>query len=367
MKQSIGCPVDQPILEFIGSLRDDARQAEAHAVLHAMELEAARHSRPNGGVNDLFRFLQERRLPIGILTRNSLESVVTALKQFSHLSIDDFDVVITRDDPVRPKPHPDGVLLAAERFQVDPQTILLVGDFHFDIDAGRRAGALTALLDDGRTDPNSDIDCDFRVASLSEIQKIVRYGLPLPNGKFPSDLLDEFFGHLHHDDKHFLIKPGIGEDTAAIDMSSQDTLVVTSDPITFVTDQIGYYTVLINANDIATSGATPQWLMTTLLFPPGATPSAIFQVMTDINQACGQWGITLCGGHTEITDAVHRPVVVGTLGAAMERADLIDKRNIRAGRLHSFDQGGGRRGNGDYRQCLCRPPAIPGHDLRGTR
>lgn len=329
VKQSIGCPPDHPILEFIGSMRDEARQAEAHAVLHAMELEAARQSRPNGGVDDLFRFLQERRLPIGILTRNSLESVVTALKQFSLLSIEDFDVVITRDDPVRPKPHPDGVLLAGKRFQVDPQTILLVGDFHFDIDAGRRAGALTALLDDGRTDPNREIDCDFRITSLSEIHKIVRYGLPLPNGKFPSDLLDEFFGHLHHDDKHFLITPGIGEDTAAIDMSDRDTLVVTSDPITFVTDQIGYYSVLINANDIATSGAIPQWLMTTLLFPPGATPSAIFQVMTDINAACGQWGITLCGGHTEITDAVHRPVVVGTLGAAMERSDLIDKRNMR--------------------------------------
>jgi hydrogenase maturation factor len=257
--------------------------------------------------------------------------VVTALKQFSLLSIEDFDVVITRDDPVRPKPNPDGVLLAAERFQVDPQTILLVGDFHFDIDAGRQAGALTALLDDGRTDPNREIDCDFRITTLSEIHKIVRYGLPLPNGKFPSDLLDQFFGHLHHDDRYFLIKPGIGEDTAAIDMSDRDTLVVTSDPITFVTDQIGYYSVLINANDIATSGAIPQWLMTTLLFPPGATPSAIFQVMTDINAACGQWGITLCGGHTEITDAVHRPVVVGTLGAAMERADLIDKRNMRPG------------------------------------
>jgi len=331
VKQSIGCPSDQPILEFIGSIRDDARQAEAHAILHAMELEAARRSRPNGGVNDLFRFLQERRLPIGILTRNSLASVETALKQFSYLSIDDFDVVITRDDPVRPKPHPDGVLLAAKRFQVDPQTILLVGDFHFDIDAGRNAGALTTLLDDGRTDPNHDITCDFRAASLSEIEKIVRNGLPLPNGKFPSDLLDEFFGHLHHADQRFLIKPGIGEDTAAIDMSNQNTLVITSDPITFVTDQIGYYTVLVNANDIATSGATPQWLMTTLLFPPGATPSAILEVMTDINEAYNQWGITLCGGHTEITDAVHRPVVVGTLGAAMERSDLVDKRNIRPG------------------------------------
>jgi hydrogenase expression/formation protein HypE len=331
VKQSIGCPLDQAILEFIGGLRDDVRQAEAHAVLNAMELDAARRSRPNGGVRRLFHFLHDRHLPIGIITRNSRASVVTALEQFSDLTIDDFDVVITRDDPVRPKPHPDGVLLAAERLQVEPGTILVVGDFHFDMEAGRRAGALTALLDEGRTDPEGRIDCDFRAASLNDIVKIVRGGLPLPNGKFPSDLLDAFFGHLSHDDRRFLIKPGIGEDTAAIDMSDRDTLVVTSDPITFVTDQIGTYTVLVNANDIATSGAVPQWLMTTLLFPGGSTPSHILQVMTDIDAACRSWGITLCGGHTEITDAVRRPVVVGTLGAAMTRADLIDKKNMRPG------------------------------------
>jgi len=331
VKASIGCPPDQPILEFIASLRDDARQAEAHAILHAMELKAARKSRPNGGVNDLLHYLKRHGLPIGVLTRNSLESVVTALQQFSRLSIDDFDVVITRDDPVRPKPHPDGVLLAAERFSVEPLEILLVGDFHFDIEAGRRAGALTAFLEGGHGDPGDHFVCDFRARSLADIIPIVRCGLPLPNGKFPSDLLDNFFGHLEHDEKRFLIKPGIGEDTAAIDMNDRDTLVVTSDPITFVTDKIGYYTVLINANDIATSGATPQWLMTTLLFPSGATPSEIFQVMTDIKDACQQWGITLCGGHTEITDAVQRPVVVGTLGAALQRQDLIDKRNMRPG------------------------------------
>ena len=331
VKRSIGCPPDQAILEFIGSLCDDARQAEAHAVLNAMELEAARRSHPNGGVRHLLHFLKERQLPIGIITRNSRASVVMALEQFSDLAIDDFDVVITRDDPVRPKPHPDGVLLAAERLQIAPQTVLVVGDFHFDMDAGRRAGALTALLDEGRTDPEGHIVCDFRAASLNAIVKIVRGGLPLPNGKFPSDLLEEFFGHLNQDDPRFLIKPGIGEDTAAIDMTGRDTLVVTSDPITFVTDRIGTYTVLINANDIATAGAVPQWLMTTLLFPAGSTPSQIVQVMTDIHQACTAWGITLCGGHTEITDAVRRPVVVGTLGAAMERADLIDKKSIRPG------------------------------------
>lgn len=330
-KQSIGCPQDKPLLEFIEGLTDDAHRSRARVILQTLELAAARQSHPNGGVEQLFRYLKQRRVPVGILTRNSGEAVATALKRFSHLTCDDFDVIITRDDPVLPKPSPEGVLLAAERFKTPVRHILLVGDLDFDIEAGRRAGALTALLDEGGIDPEGRIEADFRVSSLTEIGDIVRLGLPLPNGKFPSDLLDRFFGHLQHDDRRFLIKPGIGEDAAAIDMTGRDTLVVTSDPITFVTDRIGYYTVLINANDLATSGAVPEWLMTTLLFPRGATPSEILAVMSDIDAACRQWGITLCGGHTEVTDAVQRPVVVGTLGAAMGRADLIDKRNMRPG------------------------------------
>ncbi|MGD9098293.1 MAG: AIR synthase family protein, partial [Desulfobacterales bacterium] len=158
-----------------------------------------------------------------------------------------------------------------------------------------------------------------------------RYGLPLPAGKFPADLLDDYFERLPADDPRLLITPGIGEDTAALDLAGNDTLVITSDPITFVTDRLGYYTVVINANDIATSGAIPQWLMTTLLFPPATSASSVRMVMRDISRACRQWNITLCGGHTEITDAVSRPVVIGTLTAALERQDLIQKDRMQAG------------------------------------
>ena len=63
----------------------------------------------------------------------------------------------------------------------------------------------------------------------------------------------------------------------------------------------------------ATSGAAPRWLLATLLFPPGSTPAEILDTLADLRAVCGRWGITLCGGHTEITDAVTRPVVSGML------------------------------------------------------
>ena len=104
-----------------------------------------------------------------------------------------------------------------------------------------------------------------------------------------------------------------------------------SDPITFATDAIGHYAVLVNANDIATSGAVPRWLLTTLLFPPGTAASEILEVMNDLKTVAAQWGITLCGGHTEISDAVTRPVVTGMLAGEVARGDLIDKRHMRPG------------------------------------
>ena len=64
---------------------------------------------------------------------------------------------------------------------------------------------------------------------------------------------------------------------------------------------------------------------------PATSASSVRLVMQDIAAACRQWDITLCGGHTEITDAVSRPVVVGTLTATMERGDLIHKERMQTG------------------------------------
>ena len=60
--------------------------------------------------------------------------------------------------------------------------------------------------------------------------------------------------------------PGTGLDCAVIDLGDR-YLVFKSDPITFATDQIGWYAVQVNANDIATflSSANPkEWPLATM-------------------------------------------------------------------------------------------------------
>ena len=331
LKETIGCPADTPVLEFIENLPTRSQQDEAAAVLERFEKEAAAISKPNPGAQDLIHYLRSKGLAVGILTRNTLFSIKRSLKNFENIDLSTFDVVISRETPVRLKPSGDGIILAAEMLDVDVQEIIMVGDYIFDIHAGKEAGCITVFIN-YKTVPGAEkIDSDFIVSGFEEIKDVIRLGLPLSQGKLPNDFLGSFLDGFNFNDPSVLINAGVGEDAAAVDIVQEEVLVIKSDPITFATDSIGNYSVLINANDIATSGASPRWFLTTLLFPPGVTPSAVRQVMLELESMCRRWNITLCGGHTEITDAVSRPVVTGMMVGTVKKDRLVDKRNIQPG------------------------------------
>jgi HAD superfamily hydrolase (TIGR01509 family) len=180
IKRSLGCPVDALILEYIETLETPGRRESALAVLERFELQAAAASRPNPGAEALVGWIKAQQLPVGILTRNLRVSVRRALENFHRLREADFDLIISRDDPISPKPSGDGILWAARLWGIDPETILMVGDFILDIEAGVAAGAQTALLDTGRDPRVAGVACHFRVRHLAELASIIRRGLALP-------------------------------------------------------------------------------------------------------------------------------------------------------------------------------------------
>jgi hydrogenase expression/formation protein HypE len=331
IKNKLGCPQELPVLEYIEGIPDLTQREKAFDLLDEFEREGAVNSMPNPGAEDLLSYIRLKGLPIGLITRNSLESVKTALKNFQSTSLSDFDIIITRDVPVLPKPSAEGVLLAARKLKIEPDTILMVGDYLFDIQAGKRAGAITVHLDIQSNFDKTHVGSDFSVSNLSDIKSIIRMGIPLEQGKLPNDMLENFLTWLQVGDSSLLIRPGVGEDIAAADISEEEVLILKSDPITFATDAIGKYAVAVNANDLATAGAVPRWFITTLLFPVGSTGSKIWHVMKELNEVSQKFGIILCGGHTEITDAVTRPVVIGSLAGTAAKNKLIDKRNLREG------------------------------------
>ncbi len=134
----------------------------------------------------------------------------------------------------------------------------------------------------------------------------------LPLGKLPPELLAKIIGGDIQDER-VIIGPRIGFDCAVV--SAGDAyLVFKSDPITFASDEIGWYAVQVNANDIATTGATPRWFLTTYLLPEGkTTPELVETISNQVKQACDQINVTVIGGHTEITYGLDRPIIIGTM------------------------------------------------------
>ena len=158
-----------------------------------------------------------------------------------------------------------------------------------------------------------------------------RLNTVLPVGKLPQDLLAALLARAPATDPRVILGPGIGLDCAVIDTGERLT-VYKSDPITFATDQIGYYLVQVNANDIATTGARPLWLLVTLLLPEAETTSELPDgIMVQICDACRDLGITVVGGHTEITAGLARPIAVGAMVGEVPRGKLITPRGARAG------------------------------------
>ena len=142
-------------------------------------------------------------------------------------------------------------------------------------------------------------------------------------GKLPNDLLASLLKRIERRDPRVIIGPGIGRDAAVIDAGGPKLLVAKSDPITFASDMIGWYAVHVNANDIACTGATPQWFLATVLLPEDADALLVESVLDQLIEACRDLSVELVGGHTEITLGLTRPIVAGAMLGMVERDRLV--------------------------------------------
>ena len=146
---------------------------------------------------------------------------------------------------------------------------------------------------------------------------------PLQMGKLDVHLLRKLLRQYAIADERVLLGPGVGEDAAAIDFGHK-VLIVATDPITFATDEIGYYSVMVNANDVATTGAEPRWYTVTILLPEkDASESLVDKIFGQIYRACETLNISIIGGHTEITYGLDRPILVGQMMGEVQKEALI--------------------------------------------
>lgn len=143
-------------------------------------------------------------------------------------------------------------------------------------------------------------------------------------GKVSNELLQTaVFDKMLHERPEVIVRPNIGEDCSVLEFGKDENIVLSTDPITGATAHIGKLAVHISCNDVSTSGAEPVGILVTILLPPGSTEEEFKTIMEDVTSSAKESNIEIIGGHTEITDAVTRPVVSTTVIGKVKKEDML--------------------------------------------
>ncbi|MDW8131108.1 MAG: AIR synthase-related protein [Bryobacterales bacterium] len=136
---------------------------------------------------------------------------------------------------------------------------------------------------------------------------------------------------IHPADPSVVVGPALGEDAAVLDLGGPELLVAKTDPITFVASGAARYLLAVNSNDLAVTGAEPRWLLVTAMLPEGVSQGEAESLFEELREACEQAGISLVGGHTEVTVGLERPILVGCLLGTVQRERLVRSSGARPG------------------------------------
>lgn len=132
-------------------------------------------------------------------------------------------------------------------------------------------------------------------------------------GKLPENVLKRsVFKQLHTKREEVLQGAGVGEDCAAMMLQEDEVFVVSTDPITGTTQDIGKVAMLVTLNDLASAGAEPVGVLLTALLPEEITEEDIRGMMQQIDAECARYNVQVMGGHTEVTRAVRQPLITVT-------------------------------------------------------
>ena len=141
-------------------------------------------------------------------------------------------------------------------------------------------------------------------------------------GKSPAHLMERLLSKVDVSDPRVLLGPAVGEDAAVLDYGDR-VLVAKSDPVTFATRRAGWHAVQVNANDVACAGAVPRWFLATLLVPENTSEVDAEVVFSQVLEACASLGVTLIGGHSEVTIGITHSIVVGCMLGEVPKGKLV--------------------------------------------
>lgn len=131
----------------------------------------------------------------------------------------------------------------------------------------------------------------------------------------PAALAADVFSRTGHPDPAVIQGPAYGEDTAAIDLGDE-TLVVSSDPISLAASRVGTLGVHVACNDIAVAGADPSWLSVVIVLPG---EGVLDEITAQLHDAATDLEVAIVGGHTEYDSSRDRPFLSLTAMGVTDR------------------------------------------------
>jgi HAD superfamily hydrolase (TIGR01509 family) len=141
IRRELRLPTERPILEEIAQL-PEAIAVQAMEQLDQIEYEVARKAVPQPGAGHVVRELRSRNCKVGVFSRNSARSVGETLKQCGLEKLFQVDHIMARES-CEPKPDPKGIHMLLSRWQGRVRQAVMVGDYLYDMQAGREAGVVT--------------------------------------------------------------------------------------------------------------------------------------------------------------------------------------------------------------------------------
>jgi HAD superfamily hydrolase (TIGR01509 family) len=166
IRKELGIPDGSDILGHLESLSENDAQP-LHQRLQEIELELAHQTGAALGAVQLIEELHSRGALLGILTRNTRENAIHTLNLIGLGRYFESGYVLGRDEAL-PKPDPDGIHRLAELWEAKPADMVMVGDYLYDLQAGRSAGATTVHVDTTGDFCWPEL-ADIRIESLEEI------------------------------------------------------------------------------------------------------------------------------------------------------------------------------------------------------
>ena len=167
------CEEAQRIMKNNANKECDRITSDMKEFIEKYEIEGLKQSAIKKDVFYVFNWLKKKEIKLALVTNNGRKSAEYAVNRFE--LIEYFDVIITRDEVNKWKPHPEPIQKAINQLKIEPSEGIFIGDSKMDIQSSKSAGVKVVSIPTGIHSKQQldEEDPDYLIYSLLEIITIV--------------------------------------------------------------------------------------------------------------------------------------------------------------------------------------------------